>query len=716
MLIATLLNNLAEVYGAQHEPAKAAPLLQRAIEITERVKPGSVDLATFLNNLGVLHTTFAPKQARPFIERALKLREELLGPNSADVGSSANNLALLSWREGDTKQAMELLLRSLKIVEATHGPMHPEVARSLNNMAFLSQAMGKIQEATDYLTRGSQVREYNLALILARGSEEQKTRYIRLLSNEASATISFQIRSAPKDTKATRLALTTVLQRKGRILDALSNQLAPLRLHLDLPGQVLLDQLSASRSQLATLVVKGPATDDSGAFAAAVKKLEEESQSLERKIGERAAEFRIQSEPVTIERVQGAIPADAALVEIARYRPTTIKPGANVEWGDDRYVAYVLKHTGEPSWVELGAAKQIDIDAGLLRAALRNSEGTSFRTRARTVDEEVMRPVRKLLGNLRQVLISPDGALNLVPMVALVDEQQHYLVENFTFTYLTSGRDLLRLEAERPSTEPPLILANPQFDEPGDVISSILPGPRKGDTRSGSLQEQFMPLSATAEEASEVSGLLPGAKLLTGTKASETALKRARGPSILHVATHGFFLPNPTVEPQGSSSKDTAPLRLDDTSAVVGGNPLLRAGLALAGANERQGGNGEDGILTALEAAGLNLWGTKLVVLSACETGIGDVQNGEGVYGLRRAFVLAGADSEMMSLWKVNDEATRDLMSGFYQNLKSGMGRSEALRQIQLKMIKTPDHHHPFFWAAFILSGDWRPLSSLSPN
>jgi CHAT domain-containing protein/tetratricopeptide (TPR) repeat protein len=712
MLIATLLNNLAEVYNAQHDHAKAEPLHLRAIAIAERVKPDSVDLATFLNNLGVMYSSAAPKKARPLLERALAIREKLLGPNNAEVGSSVNNLALLSWREGDTKQATQLLLRSLAIVEATHGPTHPQVAGVLNNLAFLYQAMGNTQEAITFLTRGSQVREHNLALIMARGSEDQKSRYIRMLTNEASATVSFQVRSAPTDAKATRLALTTILQRKGRILDALSNQLAPLRQHLDLPGQVLLDQLSASRAQLATLVIKGPQGDDSGHYAAAVKKLEAEAQTLEQKIGERAGEFRVQSEPITVERVQAAIPSDAALVEIARYRPATIKAGANVVWGDDRYVAYVLKHTGEPAWVELGAAALIDRDGGLLRAALRNRTGTDFRIRARTLDEAVMRPVRRLLGDLRQVLISPDGALNLVPFAALVDEQQRYLIENYTFTYLTSGRDLLRLEAERPSTEGPLVIANPQFDEPGDVISSIIPAPRNGGTRSGSLQEHFVPLSATADEARDVSNLLPGARLFTGTQASETALKRVHGPSILHVATHGFFLPNATVETQVSSKKDTA-ASLYDTPAVVGSNPLLRSGLALAGANERQGGNGEDGILTALEAAGLNLWGTKLVVLSACETGVGDVQNGEGVYGLRRAFVLAGADSEMMSLWKVDDEATRDLMSGFYKDLKRGLGRSEALRQVQLAMLKTADHQHPFFWAAFILSGDWRALSSL---
>ena len=139
-------------------------------------------------------------------------------------------------------------------------------------------------------------------------------------------------------------------------------------------------------------------------------------------------------------------------------------------------------------------------------------------------------------------------------------------------------------------------------------------------------------------------------------------------------------------------------------------NPLLRSGLALAGANRRQGGDGEDGILTALEAAGLDLWGTKLVVLSACETGVGEIKNGEGVYGLRRALVTAGAESQVMSLWQVSDSATRDLMIGYYKRLQAGEGRNEALRHVQLGMLGSQDLRHPFYWAAFIQSGAWSSL------
>jgi CHAT domain-containing protein len=140
-------------------------------------------------------------------------------------------------------------------------------------------------------------------------------------------------------------------------------------------------------------------------------------------------------------------------------------------------------------------------------------------------------------------------------------------------------------------------------------------------------------------------------------------------------------------------------------------NPLLRSGLALAGANRRGSSEGEYGIVTALEASGLNLWGTKLAVLSACDTGVGEVRNGEGVYGLRRAFVLAGAESLLMSLWPAADYSTRRLMTNYYKNLKQGMGRGAALRQVQLELLKNNPQLHPFYWANFIQSGEWANLN-----
>lgn len=305
------------------------------------------------------------------------------------------------------------------------------------------------------------------------------------------------------------------------------------------------------------------------------------------------------------------------------------------------------------------------------------------------------------------LLIAPDGELDLVPFDALLDEQGHYLVERFSVTYLTTGRDLLRMKAPRQSKSPALLVADPLFDEAANTIlakaerpKSVPANARRSITSGQKLSDvYFAPLIGTEREAHAIQALFPDATMLTGAQATKAALERADAPQILHIATHGFFLE----DQENNSSADSA------DAASEAANPLLRSGLALAGANSKRGGV-SGGILTALEASNLNLWGTKLVTLSACDTGIGNVKNGEGVYGLRRAFVLAGAETLVMSLWPVSDEITRERMTSYYAGLKKGLGRGEALRQTQLAMLKRKDRVHPFYWASFIQSGEWANL------
>jgi CHAT domain-containing protein len=321
-----------------------------------------------------------------------------------------------------------------------------------------------------------------------------------------------------------------------------------------------------------------------------------------------------------------------------------------------------------------------------------------------------MEPVRVLTGDATHLLISPDGELNLIPFEALVDGQGRYLVEHYAFTYLTSGRDLQRMQVARNSLSDPLVMADPLFGEPEtDQPSKSDARKPKPVTKRQSIitgndlsQVYFAPLAGTEREASTIKSLFPEITMLTGAAATEARLKQASAPRLLHIATHGFFLTDEL------NDTDTRGTRAISASAKIE-NPLLRSGLALAGANLHKSSK-DDGILTALEASGLNLWGTKLVTLSACDTGVGEVKNGEGVYGLRRAFVLAGAETLVMSLWPVSDYVTREMMTGYYKGLKEGVGRGESLRQVQLSMIKRKGREHPFYWASFIQSGEWANL------
>ncbi len=324
--------------------------------------------------------------------------------------------------------------------------------------------------------------------------------------------------------------------------------------------------------------------------------------------------------------------------------------------------------------------------------------GTGAATFARRLDQILMRPIRPHLGAATHLFISPEATLHTVPFGALRDESDRYLIQRYTLTYLASGRDLLRPGKPIPARSDALIIADPAFGSPTTTVaaaSTVAPAQRSVDLSNA----EWESLPGTATEARAIHALWPSARLLTGREATETALKQVRGPRILHIASHGFFLPD-----QRDTGNDAKAPRARE-------NPLLRSGLVLAGANGLAA-SGDDGILTALEAASLDLSGTGLVVLSACETGLGEIQNGEGVYGLRRALSIAGAQSQVISLWKVADDATSDLMVELYRRLQAGTGRSAALRAAQLKLLADRNTAHPFFWAGFIASGEWRSLAA----
>jgi CHAT domain-containing protein len=308
-----------------------------------------------------------------------------------------------------------------------------------------------------------------------------------------------------------------------------------------------------------------------------------------------------------------------------------------------------------------------------------------------------MQPVRAHLGTATELYLSPDGMLNLVPFAALVDERDRYLVETFTFNYLSSGRDLARTPSvvDTPLGAP-VVIADPAFDGGGAALPST-PEPDASVSSRAAVGRRFEPLPGTAAEAQAIRRSFSDTVVYTGARATETLMKAVSVPRILHIATHGFFLAD-----QDLSAADDPAANVED--------PMLRSGLVFASVNSRQSGL-DDGILTALEAASLDLSGTKLVVLSACETGVGDVRTGEGVFGLRRAFTAAGAETLVMSLWQVDDEATAQLMAEFYRRLARGEGRGDALRQAALTLLNDPARRHPFYWAAFIASGETSRLT-----
>jgi CHAT domain-containing protein len=828
--VARILNSIALLYYYSGDYAKAEPLYLRALAIGEKslgaessegtgyvYQSIGIEICEYLFNLAVLYRDQRNyDKAEPLFQRALTISEKSLGPENSITAKVLHHWSILHRRRGDYAKAESFTGRALKMAEKTLVPDDPEIAISLSDTALLYAAKGDISQAIASLSRANAIVERDFTRNLVSGSERQKLAYLTFFSKQTnlSQAISLHSQAAPSDPQALDLAFTTLLRHKGRGLDAMTDTIATLRRNATQQDRALFDELKATSSELASLKLKDSSAGDIATFRKRIKDLEDKVDKLENELSSRSREFQVQTQPVTIASVQAALPADSALIEFALHTPLDPK---TEEKKQARYLAYILTAKGQPKWVDLGESAKIDRAVDVWREALRDPNRTDVKLLARDVDEKVMRPVRSLLGETRRLLIAPDSLLSLIPFAALIDEQNLYLLERYSISYLTSGRDLLRLQTPQPSKDAPLVVANPDFGRFATIAMRTDRGAGNARAQIDPTQIFFQPLPGTEDEALAIKTLLPKASVLRREQATERALKQTSGPRILHIATHGFFLNNQDAAPvdnplrigsaetaaatdpaqaspytvqleslqaletaqekvkgfrsrglnayivrtdvngkgtffrvragnfrtQGEASKygadlqekgvvsdyfvaryespqrgiqlpagnDPLPnLRLSKFATQVE-DPLLRSGLALAGANHGKSGEEDDGILTALEAAYLDLSGTKLVVLSACDTGVGEVKKGEGVQGLRRAFVLAGSESQVMSLWPVSDEAAKDLMIPYYKALQQGEGRGEALRQVQLRMLHgRKDQRHPFFWAAFIQSGEWANL------
>jgi len=755
------LMNLVLLHVYRDDYQRALPELQRALSIGEEtLEPDDFILSTVVNNLSGIYIRLDDyEHAEPLAERALKAFEKRFGPDNPRVTNTLANLAIIARERKQYPRALDLLNRALTIREKTMGPRHPDTAAlmiiignvhraagdypaaldvygqafdvlntaagpyhsltllAVGNAAVAYAAQGDIARAVEFQARMDQIQEKNIELNVAIGTEREKFAYVDAVSSRTDRTLSLHARQAPDDKAATELAVQVLLQRKGRVLDAVAENMATLRQRLNPDDQQLLDKLGATTKQLATLALNGPGRPPAADYRTRLEALESERETLETAISGRSSEFRAQTQPVTLAAVKAAIPADAALVEFAIYKPFDPKASSDRDaYGEPRYVGYVIRREGDVRWTDLGTTTEVDQAVSAFREALRDPARDDVKARAREVDRRVMQPARTLVGDAARLLISPIGELNLIPFEALVDDQGRYGVERFAMSYLTSGRDLLRMQVPRTSRNEPVIVADPLFGEPASMQTRAASTPASTQSRRRSVTAAadlssvyFAPLAASGEEARAIKRLLPGATILTRQYATKEALERIEAPRILHIATHGFFLQPPALGAASAAGTAAASTSADRAAALE--NPLLRSGLALAGANLTRSARHE-GILTALEASSLNLWGTKLVTLSACETGVGDVKSAEGVYGLRRSIFLAGAETLVMSFWTVSDAITREMMVAYYTGLRDGLGRGDALRRAQLDMLKRESRKHPFYWASFIQAGDWTSLDA----
>jgi CHAT domain-containing protein/tetratricopeptide (TPR) repeat protein len=741
---------LAQTFAQLGDRARAEPLYRQALELArqglgpEHPRTGQIldAIGGFLYGIGevqaaieawktslaIAERTYGPEHPRTasalgnlaaaafaqgrlddalrWTERAGAIEARTLPADHPNRAVSVHNLAMLEARLGRSKQALGHFTQAAQLEAAVLGPSAATLGATLGHHADLLLHLGDLKGALAKRREAMQVLDRHLTRWLGLGTEAQKAALISQQLGHLYSTVDLAVRGMPRDPGAARLALEAVVRRKGLTIDAMADVQA--RAQSGGEDGKAMATLANLRARLAGLTLRGPGEGDAQTHARKLLDLEREVDQQESQLARTSAQFRSARQTPGLDEVAAALGPDTALLEYAWYLP----PLPDGDWGKARYAAFVLTSSGVAHAVDLGEAATLEAAVAALRQVASSPQAVAgkadVQVLARDLDHRLLEPLRPYTGHATQLLLAPDAALSLVPFAALRGPDGKAVIERNTLTILGSGREVVHGPAPIAPREAELVLADPDFDETGRASKPdrTPPATTRGAGKALDLARlRFRPLQGTAEEAQAVGALWPHAHVLTGAKATEAALKSAHGPRILHLATHGWFLPAPPPLPPGQALQaGTEPSR-----AVRIEDPLLRSGLALAGFNARASGD-EDGALTALEAASLDLSGTRLVVLSACNTGVGDTSGGFGVYGLRRAFAIAGAQALLMSLWSVDDTATRTLMTAFYGHLQRGVGRSEALRRAQLQLLAEPATRHPFFWAAFQLAGDGRPL------
>jgi len=687
-LLAVLLNDLADLEADLERFAEARQHLEQALAIkTAFYGDRHVEVAIGHNNLGDLLRDIGDLDAAELqLNRALTLLTPLQADQPLALAAVFNNLARLQEHRGawsaahaSLQRAQELRLRVLK-------PPHPDLALGWNNLGMLAlshgdlkQARFNLQQAYDQAHRlygdhhpGTAIQIANLGRLARASGDGIRARQLHL---EAQKILEQQLGPDHPDSLnnlADLLLVRWVLGERVALLEPLQ-QLLHRRMKL-LRTQagglrprerlLLLRRRDLSWSLADAMATKIPAAAPLAlGLRLSSQGLMQEIQRVQRYGGQLTDPLGPQRESwVTPAAVAAVLPPGSALIELRRYLDPTALPSdprAALPW---RYRAYVLSRNAAVQVVELGSAASVDtlIQRAYSATAQQLSDSAEL---WQVVGNRLLNPLRAAAPMAAAWFVVPDAGLHQVPFQALMPEREIRL--------LTTGRDLLWLE-QTPATLPAtavVVAGNP-------LLTKQLPG-----------------FSLELQRLASLLGVVP----LEGTAFSAAMLQRLKQPRLLHLTTHGFWYP------PAPANQQPMPRSAD---------PMLRSGLLVTAQNRVAGGPMGAEFFSAAQFLNLDLHGTELVTLSACSTGLGDLHDSEGLYGLQRGIQVAGARSVLTSLWPVDDQATIDWMLRYYQHLLRGLGRAAALAQVQAEFRHHPNAswRHPYYWAAWQLVGDWRPI------
>jgi CHAT domain-containing protein/Tfp pilus assembly protein PilF len=758
---ATSLNNLANLYKDMGDHKQALPLFKQALVIDkEALGEKHPDYATILNNLALLYQDMGDhKAALPLSQKALAIRKVALGEQHPDCANSLNNLALLYYSMGDHKRALPLYKQALEIYKEVQGEKHPDYARSLNNLALLYRSGGDHKQALPLYQQavaiykevlGERHPEYAISLNgLAQLYEDMGDHKQALpLSEEAVVLTLAHLRdSASVQSDRQQLAAAAaaryrldlrlslgdaggyvhVLAWKGAVLLRQRQRRLFSALSADPRTREAAQQLQEAARQIAALSASSkPAREH-------LERLTKQQERLQARLSALSAEARaaFRADALTLKALSGALPEGAALVDyLAYWRYLGRGKDGKPTWR--RHLVAFVSRKGKPTArIDLGPAERTALAALRWRRLI--TAGKAASAAGAEVKGLIWSPLEKHLAGATTVLISPDGPLAALPFAALPGKKPGtYLIEDVALAVVPVPAmlpEMLKPVDKAKRLKPSLlVVGDVDYDKAGAMARADKAGDRGAPL---GVRRDWGKLPGTSAEVAAVSrsftklfkkeGTVTDLDRSKATKAkAREALAKVR---YAHLATHGFFAQEDSKSALSSKKADA----FFGKEGVTGWHPLLLSGIVLAGANKEPKEGEEDGILTALEVSEMELPKLELVVLSACETGLGKSAGGEGLLGLQRAFAVAGARTVVASMWAVDDRATQALMSEFYRvawDPDSIVSRAEALRRAQLSLLKEGKRRGigkkdeklpkgetrlpPLYWAAFVLSGDWR--------
>jgi len=710
--------NLGRTYYMQGKESEAELIWYKGYDIQKTNEREYTPVS--LQILNYLTVCVAADKADTYLKVADKIRKRIFAPDSPENSESIIAIAEMLGYRGKHSRSITYYNKALQCQRREIPVDHKKIFYTLYCLALRAVSAGYHRAAYRYLAEAQREESLSINKALFILNDEDRLEFLDKTYKYLYLYMNFVDKFMKNNSKAVAAAYNIYLSRKGLLLETQKGFHEAIMNHAPPEAKSIIKKLEKVRSRLASSYHisnnKMQETKDKYIY------LEKQRQALENELRRHFEPYELEDKILraNLEDIFDYLPADSALIEFVKIDKYDYEKEM---FGSSHYYAFIitkerssriiLKHIGESTHINstISELRSSIIDSKTLNdhKSFIKDESKSVKALSQKLYDNVFLPIREHIGKKKRLFICPDDDLNLIPFEILVDSSGRYLIKQYLFNYLPSGRELLRInktiDCKQKSKN--VLMGNPDF-------GLTLKRSKRKETKMRDYNIYLAPLPNTDLEVQEISYLFQRDETLVylGKDACEEVLRSLKPPKILHLATHGFFLPMKTQNSSKTGSfidRDIDNSKKEMISDL--GNPLLCSGIALAGFNKAINSNGlNDGVVTAEEILSLNLMRTELVTLSACETGLGKVGVGEGVFGLRSAFARAGATSMVMSLWKVPDKETKDLMVIFYKNMAMvGMNKNEALRKAALAVMKQMKekhgHTHPRFWGGFIFSG-----------